>query len=275
MKKKIIILSSCTLLIVTLIFAYYSYQEDKLSFEDRQIICGLYFGMPQDSVLPTLQKTLSIKNLHIRTNGIFPASSSPYYCIDYFNYNEYKIGNSHGHCGVIVPQFKNKKLASCFVAIGGYIFPEINSSDMLFFQLVSREHFMKITKNFKEVYGDPIDEDYSSFLESAFEDEYAAFEYYNFHLINLEDKPEILLNYSSTSQYYTKSLPIDIFETKYGAIGIGYHDELKNIRLNAKTKKYLISDTINYQDLEVVDYPCIQYVLDKKYYKSLGLEDPI
>jgi hypothetical protein len=101
---------------------YFYAKEDELPFEDRQIIYGLYFGMPQDSVYKVLDKNLQYQLLHVipfnQTDSTLKINSSSYYCIDFFDFENFKtLDKNSGHLGVLIPQFKNKKLERCTIVL--------------------------------------------------------------------------------------------------------------------------------------------------------------
>ena len=67
--------------------------------------------------------------------------------------------------------------------------------------------------------------------------------------------------------------------TEYGAVGAGYWGTANDLIWSDEENKYVQKNIIKNSTIpssdEVLQNPCITYAVDKKYYKSLGLEDPL
>jgi hypothetical protein len=289
MKKKLLIIVSTLIMLLGVMTLYFQTKEDLLPFDDRQIICGLYFGMPEDSVNQVLEKNLKSKILNVfhfnSADSSYQINTHSYYCIDFFDFENFKSTDKNtGHLGVLIPQFKNKKLERCNIVIGYYFTQEGKSSNLIFEQMVSRKQWNEILSSLSEKYGDaygtPIFSDDSNTDE---QDKKTGIKNndYKFNYIKLEELGEKFIPYDNLSTtYYKVNYPeLKIFTTVYGAVGAGYGWTIPNLVWNDNKKGH---DEINIKENriltsadDVLSYPCITYAVDKKFYKSLGLEDPL
>ncbi|MFM2201306.1 MAG: hypothetical protein RL040_506, partial [Bacteroidota bacterium] len=107
--------------------------KNQLTYSDRQIIGGLYFGMDQDSIEIVLKKNLQMDNFTIVDCWQNILSPTKRYC--YSNFCDFsfakqipmhvQMGSSEppfeqGHYGLVIPVVSNKRLSEVYVVLGNY-----------------------------------------------------------------------------------------------------------------------------------------------------------
>jgi hypothetical protein len=238
--------SALFLLISIVIFSCSNKKDNYLTKQERTIVGGLYFGMPKDSLESLVGNQLSKGYFSVNKCWAELREPTVYYYVSSFDYSEFKIPNSTSHLGIVVPGFRNNRLASCNVFPVWAVEHDLSNS---IFQQANLGLLMSIPGLLKATYG----EDSLYFDEAATTTAIEAAGY---------------KEYSIASMVHT-------YKTKFGKVEFieGLHDIYTEWR--DRDKSYIcwssaIDSTTGPSSI-VKEYPLIRYELDPKYDEQLGL----
>jgi hypothetical protein len=257
--NRIILVSS--IFIVALLVACNGSRKNRLSFHDREIIGGLYFGMPQDSIEIVLRQNLQMDNFTIKSCWGTILSPTRKYC--YSNFCDFSFAKQvpafmqmasseppfdQGHYGLVIPVVSNKRLSEVYVVLGNFSRKDSNPS---FKPFMSANIIDEVSFKLNKEYG----------RDS----------------LSHESNAQIaILSDLRTDFTYMQSI-IHEYKAKFGTVELVRGQLAEDISFSENT--YWCSGggegPENNPNEDVNWYPCIHYKLDPKYFEELNLNEKL
>ena len=221
---------------------------DILTKEERTIVGGLYFGMPEDSLQYSVGKGINVAPFSFQ--GCWGAEIQPlkkYYYVNSFDFVEYQTKGLSGHYGLVFPKFKNGRMNECYIAIVNY---NIKDRYAVAMQFANGNLLYYIPALLRKSYGEDS--------------------------INYNGSSSIIAIENSGYNYYENSGIVHTFSPKFGKVQFNKGLFTDEILWDDYLKSYVCysepvdSSLTDYKN-EVDFFPCIHYKLDPKYEEQLGM----